>query len=64
VKLITHFPLVPRSRMCGAIPPLPNTPLWRGAQLKKESMGTTLPSSHTHTENRRFKTLPTPHIKI
>jgi hypothetical protein len=27
--------------MCGAIPPLPNTPSWRGAQLK--STGTTLP---------------------
>jgi hypothetical protein len=28
--------------MCGAIPPLPNTPSWRGAQFKK-SIGTTLP---------------------
>jgi len=28
--------------MRGAIPPLPNTPSWRGAQLKK-STGTTLP---------------------
>jgi len=27
--------------MRGAIPPLPNTPSWRGAQLKK-STGTTL----------------------
>jgi len=26
---------VPKSRMRGAIPPLPNTPSWRGAQLKK-----------------------------
>jgi hypothetical protein len=26
--------LVPRSRMCGAIPALPSTPSWRGAQLK------------------------------
>jgi hypothetical protein len=27
--------------MSGAIPPLPNTPSWRGAQLKKRT-GTTL----------------------
>jgi hypothetical protein len=25
--------------MSGAIPPLPNTPSWRGAQLKKEAQG-------------------------
>jgi hypothetical protein len=25
---------MPRSRMCGATPPLPNTPSWCGAQLK------------------------------
>jgi hypothetical protein len=34
LKLTTHLHLVPRSRMRGAIPPLPNTPPWRGAQLK------------------------------
>jgi hypothetical protein len=33
---------VPRSRMCGAVPLLPNTPSWHGAQLKK-CTGTTLP---------------------
>jgi hypothetical protein len=22
--------------MCGSVPPLPNTPLWRGAQLKAQ----------------------------
>jgi hypothetical protein len=32
--LTTHFPPVARSRMRGGIPPLPNTPPWRGAQLK------------------------------
>jgi len=31
---ITHFHLVPRSRMCGAIPQLSNMPSWYGAQLK------------------------------
>jgi hypothetical protein len=31
VKLTTHLHLVPRSRMRGAIPPLPNTSSWRGA---------------------------------
>jgi hypothetical protein len=34
MKLTPHLHLVPRSRMHGAIPPLPNTPSWRGAQLK------------------------------
>jgi hypothetical protein len=29
-----HLHLVPRSRMSAAIPPLPNTPSWCGAQLK------------------------------
>jgi hypothetical protein len=23
--------------MCGAIPPLPNTPLWHGAEVKKKA---------------------------
>jgi hypothetical protein len=31
MKLTNHLHLVPRSRMRGAIPPLPNTSLWRGA---------------------------------
>jgi hypothetical protein len=35
VKLTNHLHLVPWSRMRGAIPPLPSTPSWRGAQLKK-----------------------------
>jgi len=34
--------------MSGTISPLPNTPLWRGAQSKK-STGTTLPLSFTST---------------
>jgi hypothetical protein len=34
VKLTTHLHLVPGSKKRGAIPPLPNTPSWRGAQLK------------------------------
>jgi hypothetical protein len=34
VKLTTHLHLVPRSKMLSAVPPLPNTPSWRGAQLK------------------------------
>jgi hypothetical protein len=34
VKLTTHLHLEPRSRMRGAIPPLPNMPSWSGAQLK------------------------------
>jgi hypothetical protein len=28
--------------MSGSIPPLPNTPSWRDAQLKEKSTGTTL----------------------
>jgi len=35
VKLTTHLHLVSKSRILGAIPPLPNTPSWRGAQLRK-----------------------------
>jgi hypothetical protein len=34
MKLTTHLHLVSTSRMRGAIPPLPNTPSRRGAQLK------------------------------
>jgi hypothetical protein len=34
VKLTAHLRLVPRSRMREAIPHSPNTPSWRGAQLK------------------------------
>jgi hypothetical protein len=34
MNLTTHLLLVSRLRMHGAIPPLPNTPSWRGAQLK------------------------------
>jgi hypothetical protein len=35
VKLITQLQLVPRSRKCGSIYPLPHTPSWRSAQLVK-----------------------------
>jgi hypothetical protein len=35
VKLTTHLYPVPRTIIRGAIPPLPNTPSWRGAQLRK-----------------------------
>jgi hypothetical protein len=31
VKLTTHLQLVPRSRKCGSIRPLPHTPSWRSA---------------------------------
>jgi hypothetical protein len=34
VKLTPHIHLVLRSRMSGTIPPLLNTPSWRGAQFK------------------------------
>jgi hypothetical protein len=42
-KLTTHFQLVPRSRKCGSIHPLPHTPSWRGAQLVKHRDTFTLP---------------------
>jgi hypothetical protein len=35
MKLTIHLYLVPMSRMREAIPLLPNTPSWRGAQVKK-----------------------------
>jgi hypothetical protein len=40
VKLTTHFHLVPRLRMRGAIPLLPNMPSWRDAQLKHRDIFT------------------------
>jgi len=40
VKLTTHLQLLPRLRMCGAIPPTPNTSSWRSISLR---IGTTLP---------------------
>jgi hypothetical protein len=54
--------------MSEAIPPLPNTPLWRSAQFKK-STGTTLPLPCTSNEfnegheeciNRLVKLFPVP----
>jgi hypothetical protein len=33
VKLTTHLQLVPRSRECGSIHPLPRTPSWRSTWL-------------------------------
>jgi hypothetical protein len=42
-KLNANLSLVPRSWMRGAVPPFPNTPLWRGAQLKNTGTALTLP---------------------
>jgi len=36
VKLTTHLHLMSKSRMRGAVPPIPNTPSWRGARLKAQ----------------------------
>jgi hypothetical protein len=36
MKLL-HLHLESRLRICGAIPPIPNTTSWRGAQLKKKA---------------------------
>jgi hypothetical protein len=44
VKLTTHLQLVPRSRKCGSIHPLPRTPSWRCAYLVK------------HRDNRIYST--------
>jgi hypothetical protein len=33
VKLTTYLQLVPRSRKCGSINPLPHTPSWHNVQL-------------------------------
>jgi hypothetical protein len=41
VKLTTHLYLVPRSKNEWSYTPLPNTPSWLCAQLKKKSTGTT-----------------------
>jgi hypothetical protein len=42
VKLTTPLHIVPRSRMRGAIYPLPNTSSWRGTQLRKHRHNFTL----------------------
>jgi hypothetical protein len=53
VKLTTHLHLVPRSRMSGAVPAPPNTPPWRGAQLRhRDNFTFTLPL--LFVENRMF----------
>jgi hypothetical protein len=49
VKLTTHFHLM---RICGAIPPFPNMPSWRGAQLKARA---TLPYLYSKRENNITK---------
>jgi hypothetical protein len=45
--------------MRGAIPPLPNTPSWRGAQLKKmkNSTGTTLPFTLQESQHTSYHLL-------
>jgi hypothetical protein len=46
MKLTTHPQLVPRSRKCGSIHPLPHTPSWRSAELVK------------HRDNFTFTCIP------
>jgi hypothetical protein len=36
MKLTIHLQLVPRSRKCGSIHPLPHTPSWRSAEFIKQ----------------------------
>jgi hypothetical protein len=45
--------LVPRSRMRGSKPPLPNTPSWRGAQFKRKTQHN---FTNDHTYERKEKT--------
>jgi hypothetical protein len=51
IKLTTHLHLLLRLRMHGAIPPLPCTYLWRGAELNTRL---TLPFSHACCMQPRF----------
>jgi len=48
VKLTTYLHLVPRSRIGEAIPPLPNTPSWRCAELQKKAQGQLLLYLYTY----------------
>jgi hypothetical protein len=48
IHLVTHLHLAQRSRMSRAIRPLPNTPSWPGAQLKKHRDTCTLPCLTIH----------------
>jgi hypothetical protein len=41
VNLTTHLQLVPRSRKCGSIHPLPHMPSWRNAYLVKHKVNFT-----------------------
>jgi len=62
VKLTIHLYLVPRSRMRGALPPLPRYAFMASCSVKKGT-GKTLPLSFTitkvkaksHTKYRRLK---------
>jgi hypothetical protein len=45
VTLTTHFQLVPRLRMSGAVLALPNTSPWRGAQLSTRNNFTFTPTA-------------------
>jgi hypothetical protein len=38
MKLTTHLHLLQRSRVRGAVSPIPNSPPWRDAQFKKPKM--------------------------
>jgi hypothetical protein len=62
VKLTTNRHLVPRSRMRGAIPPLPNKPSWRDAQLQHRnnfSFISTLTEAH-HSKEVSLAAIKTP----
>jgi len=48
VKLTTNLHPMPRSRTRGAIPPLPNMPSWRGAQLKLKGKYISVALAHQH----------------
>jgi hypothetical protein len=51
--------------MSGALPPFPNTPSWRGAQLKK-STGTTLPVPLPWFRERKdeYSATSIPYLKV
>jgi hypothetical protein len=63
VELSIHLHVVLRSRMLGAIFPLPNTPSWRRAQLKKHRDNFTFIFTFTFTFTFILRIIERLHLK-
>jgi hypothetical protein len=50
----THLHIVPKSRMRGVIPPLPNTPSWHSDQLKNRDNFTFINKKSGRTRRKKW----------